>query len=187
VNNGMRGMRTTPSGDKSSGKKNGRTNGGVRRKSRRQVEETGVSQLHTSPQRVLRITCFVPTPSPNQWTFKSWREYHRIKAGWLTRLHHASIRHCGAGLFGAPMPTCSLEIERRGIKLLDEDNLTGGLKPIIDGLVKLGFLADDTPDVIRHTHYHQTRVKTKREQQTLITLRETDGRHSQLKRSSVQA
>lgn len=85
------------------------------------------------------------------------------------------------------MKTCSLEIERRGIKLLDEDNLTGGLKPIIDGLVKLGFLADDTPAVIRHTRYHQTRVKTKREQQTLITLRETDGRHSQLEGSSVQA
>ena len=81
------------------------------------------------------------------------------------------------------MGTCSLEIERFGIKLLDEDNLTGGLKPVIDGLVRLGFVADDTPDVIIQTNYHQTRVPTKPEQRTVITLRELDGRNSQQQNS----
>jgi hypothetical protein len=183
----MRGMRAKTSSNKSSSSKNGKANGGIRRKPRGQAEEVGVSQFHKEPSRVLHITCFIPTPSPNQWTFKSWREYHRIKSGWLKRIHTAAIRHTGAGLFGPPLQTCSLEIERLGIRLLDEDNLTGGLKPIIDGLVKLGFMADDTPDVIIQTRYHQTRVKTKREQQTRITIRETDGQHRELKGSPVQA
>jgi len=178
-------MRTKTSGNQSSGKKIARPSGRVRRQLGRQVEENGISQLHTGPQRVFHITCFVPTPSPNQWTFKSWRAYHRIKTDWLKRLYTAAIRHTGAGLFGPPMQTCSLEIERRGIRTLDEDNLTGGLKPIIDGLVKLGFMADDTPDVIIQTRYHQTRVKTKREQQTLITIRELDGQRSQRESSST--
>jgi hypothetical protein len=183
----MRGMRTKTSGNQSSGKKVAGSSGRVRRQSRRQAEEPGVSQLRTTPSRVLHITCFQPTPSPNQWTFKSWRAYHRIKADWLKRLHAAAIRHTGAGLFGPPMQTCQLEIERRGIRTLDEDNLTGGLKPVIDGLVKLGFMADDTPDVILQTRYHQTRVATKREQRTLITIREADGQRSQLENSSAQA
>ena len=92
----------------------------------------------------------------------------------MSRIHCASIRHCGAGLFGQPMTNASLTIERLGIRELDRDNLVGGMKPIIDNLVKLGFLVDDTPDVIQHMDVYQTHVDAKVAQGTRITIRECD-------------
>ncbi len=177
-------MRKTTSSNQSGRKKVSGPYGRVHRKTRKQPEEIGSSKFDKDGERVLKITCFKPTPSPNEWAFKTWRAYYTIKTGWLKRLHDAAIKHTGAGIFGPPITRCSLEIERRGIRTLDEDNLTGGLKPVIDSLAKLGFLADDTPDVIVHTYYHQTRVPTKGEQRTIITLREMHGRSREQQISS---
>lgn len=39
---------------------------------------------------------------------------------------------------------------------LDHDNLVGGCKPLVDALVKVGLLADDTPALV-HVTYEQER------------------------------
>ncbi len=133
------------------------------------MELIGTSSLKLEP-RLLEITVPYPTNSPNEWVWQSWYVYRDIKKDWLKRLHAASVRHCGRGLFGPPIENASLTIERRGLKELDEDNLKGGVKPVIDSLVQLGFLAEDTPDVIQVMDVFQTHVGTYAEQETRITL-----------------
>lgn len=138
-------------------------------KARQQVEQIGTSRFIRDP-RTLEITVPVPTNSPNEWVWKHWSAYRAIKKDWLKRLHAASIQHCGIGKFGHPVENASLTIERRGVKELDEDNLKGGVKPVIDSLIQLGFLANDTPDVIQVMHVFQSSVDTYNEQETRITV-----------------
>ncbi len=147
----------------------GRGGGKSRKRSSRKVEQIGTSAFQQSP-RTLSITVPVPTNSPNEWVWKHWSKYREIKKGWLDRLYSASIQHCGIGKFGHPVENASLTIERVGIKELDEDNLKGGVKPVIDCLIKLGFLANDTPDVIQVMDVFQTQVGTYAEQATRITI-----------------
>lgn len=165
----MRGMstqkRSYSKGRKKSRSGNRRSSG----KSRGQVEQIGTSSFKLEP-REISITVPVPTNTPNEWVWKHWSAYRDIKKGWLKRLHAASIRHCGRGIFGQPIENASLTIERRGLKELDEDNLKGGVKPVIDSLIQLGFLANDTPDVIQVMDVYQTLVDTRAAQGTRITL-----------------
>ena len=133
------------------------------------MEQIGTASLHLEPRR-LEVTVPYPTNSPNEWVWQSWYVYRDIKKDWLKRLHSACIHHCGIGKFGHPVENASLTIERRGVNELDEDNLKGGVKPVIDSLIQLGFLANDTPDVIQVMDVFQTRVSTFAEQETRITL-----------------
>jgi hypothetical protein len=170
-------LRETPEDDAGAGQAVRGSSGRVRNKSSKKPEEPGSSRLFNRQGiRELEVTILVPSPSPNAWTFKSWREYHKIKKQWLRRIFEASIQH---SQFGDPMEHCHLEVQRFGIRELDHDNLVGGCKPLVDSIVKLRFLADDTPDVIKTSHYQQTRVHKKTEQRTVITLRELDGRTGQ--------
>lgn len=138
-------------------------------KSRGQVEQIGTSTLQFEPRQI-SITVPVPTNSPNEWVWKHWSKYREIKKAWLSRLHAACIHHCGIGKFGHPIENASLTIERLGLRELDEDNLKGGVKPVIDSLIQLGFLANDTPDVIQVMDVYQTNVDTRAAQGTRITL-----------------
>ena len=169
--NAVRGMRKASSGTARGGKGNGGVPSRSGGKSRGQVEQVGTSTLQHEP-REISITIPVPTPSPNEWVRAHWSTYAKIKKTWMSRIHSASIRHCGTGIFGKPIANASLTIERMGCRELDQDNLVGGMKPIIDNLVKLGFLENDTPDVIQHMDVFQTLVRTKAEQGTRITISE---------------
>lgn len=155
------------------GKKRRANNGSSRGEHRGATEKLGFSSLTTSKgSRLFQITCYVPTPSPNEWVRAHWNVYYKIKSAWLRRLHNATIHHWGLGKFGKPIEKVALRIERRGIRKLDDDNVAGGMKPVIDGLVHLGFLSDDTPDVIIKPHYFQTIVSTQSAQRTVITIEE---------------
>lgn len=41
-----------------------------------------------------------------------------------------------------------VEITRHGPRLLDDDNLRGGCKPVLDALRYAGLIADDSPDLV---------------------------------------
>jgi hypothetical protein len=164
-------MSTQKRGHSAGRKKSGAGNRRGSGKSSRTVEQIGTSRLDLEPRR-LEITVTVPTPSPNEWVRAHWSTYAKIKKAWMSRIHAASIRHCGTGLFGKPIAHASLTIERMGVRELDQDNLVGGMKPIIDCLIKLGFLENDTPDVIQQMDVYQTLVGTKAAQGARITIRE---------------
>jgi hypothetical protein len=139
----------------------------------RSDEKIGESSLRKLGEaRLLTITCYATTPSPNQWVFRDWKTYREIKDRWLKRIYAASIHHHGLGKFGKPIEQASLAIGRYGIRRLDGDNLHGGMKPVIDCIVHLGFLVNDTEDVIIKPNYFQEHVPTKAEQRTEIVLKE---------------
>lgn len=57
-----------------------------------------------------------------------------------------AARQAGAGIHGDPMLNPAIvRIVRYGANLLDEDNLRGGMKPVIDALKAVGLIVDDSP------------------------------------------
>jgi hypothetical protein len=122
------------------------------------------------PSRTVKITIGVPSPSANEWTYKHWRAYSRIKKRWLD---HLSIAWLPQRLhLSEPLPRVILAVERASIRLLDEDNLVAGLKPIIDGLRALGIIVDDTPDRFTLGMMVQHKVPHKVEQRTILRIAE---------------
>jgi len=184
----MPGLHRTSQKNYACGKKRKGHGGSRNRKSRsgtrKAVEQIGTATFDKTPRK-LEITVPVPTPSSNQWVWKHWSAYRDIKKDWLKRLHAASVHHCGLGLFGKSIENASLTIERFGLRELDEDNLKGGVKPVIDSLIQLGFLANDTPDVIQHMDVYQTIVDTRAAQGTRITLIEQAGSMKPMRANSL--
>lgn len=62
-----------------------------------------------------------------------------------------------------------LTIERRGRRLLDEDNLAGGCKFVIDAVKKLGYLVDDDPAWLELV-VTQSTIKRADSPHTVLTL-----------------
>ena len=62
-----------------------------------------------------------------------------------------------------------LRIERRSTKLLDKDNLYGGVKHTCDALRYAGLIREDDPESLELT-VTQTKVKTRAEACTVITI-----------------
>jgi hypothetical protein len=168
----MRGMskakRSTNSGRK---KSQGNRSGRVAKHSRR-IERAGTSAWTNAEKRVFKITVHAATPTPNTWVRAHWSKYQTIKKEWLNRIYEATIENYGRGKFGPPVKNASLTVTRKGLKLLDYDNLVGGFKPLIDALTKLGYLEDDTNDVIETLSAKQERVSSRDDVQTEIIIAE---------------
>lgn len=122
------------------------------------------------PSRTIKITIGVPSPSANEWTYKHWRAYSRVKKRWLDLLSQAWLPQ--RLHLSEPLPRVILAVERVSIKLLDEDNLVAGLKPIIDGLRALGIIVDDTADRLTLGVMDQHKVPHKVEQRTILRIAE---------------
>jgi hypothetical protein len=110
-----------------------------------------------------------PSPSQNEFAFSGWRKAHTSKALWKTLI-------CGAeGFLDIPRAhgRRRLTIERHAKGTLDEQNLIGGAKGIIDDLVQLGLLVDDTPALLELGKSVQARLKPgERRPYTLLILEE---------------
>lgn len=92
---------------------------------------------------MIELTIPVPTPSLNRTHGGHWTHYSKVKRAWLEEIFAAKV---AAKVSGDPRyGRSSLTIERYGKRLLDPDNFTGGLKPVIDGLKRNGLILDDTP------------------------------------------
>lgn len=52
-------------------------------------------------------------------------------------------------------PPCRITVKRFSARTLDPDNLVGGLKPMIDALVHIGLLQNDTKLKLRHGEHEQ--------------------------------
>lgn len=87
-------------------------------------------------------------PSPNEWVRHPHgrKVYMGIKAKWK-RAVAGSVYHFGQAQGKRSIKVIRWIKDKRS--LYDEDNLTGGLKPIIDSLVQEGVLQDDTTGLLR--------------------------------------
>lgn len=97
------------------------------------------------------------TPSLNEIVNKRTRwAYRRHRARWLKRLSDAWLQARIAAGRGPepwlrpPKALVRVTVERLTAREnpLDDDNLIGGLKPLLDGLRKLHFIDDDNPRAI---------------------------------------
>lgn len=85
---------------------------------------------------------------------------------------YLEMRHIlGAACWFKPFDQCTLTITRYGSRALDDDNLAGGFKFLIDALVKNNIIADDNPGCIIGKDYRQEKCARKNER-TLIEVEE---------------
>ena len=90
------------------------------------------------------ITIEAATPSPNELNRMHWAERRRLKeaTGWLL----ASALNKQPKIPKATGPR-KLVIERHGRKALDQDNLAGGAKDLIDCIKEQRLIKDDCPSL----------------------------------------
>lgn len=103
-----------------------------------------------------RWTLVIPDyfpPSPNTYIRKHWRVYYRIRKRAGEQLHAACLQDGGIPKFAGQV---GMRIVRRwGLgkkgkpkRAMDRDNLCGACKPLIDAMVKLNIIENDTPDLL---------------------------------------
>lgn len=81
----------------------------------------------------------VASPSLNKYAFAHWRVQYRDKQQWFAQLLVASRKSNATKATGKRR----VVVRRYGRRALDVDNGYGGLKPILDGMRKLGLILDD--------------------------------------------
>lgn len=101
---------------------------------------------------IVEFTIPIATPTLNEWQRMHWQKRRRtnIEMAW-------QIRAALGKWTGDPIKDCSIYIERHGSRLVDWDGVYGGLKPLLDALVKntktnphgLGIIEDDSPNVVK--------------------------------------
>lgn len=106
------------------------------------------------------------SPSQNAFAFSHWRKAKASKDAWKMLIR------CAKGFLEIPKAEGkrTLTIERHSPRELDEPNLIGGAKGIIDNLVQLGLLVDDKPKFL-DLRVKQVKVK-KAGEHTLLILEE---------------
>lgn len=87
------------------------------------------------------------SPSLNAFAYKTFWTERALKKTWVTLLYEQWVLH--ASQRGPVFPLhhghpVSVSVVRYG-RLLDEDNLHGGLKPLWDACRLVGWITDDSP------------------------------------------
>lgn len=94
----------------------------------------------------LALTIVEATPSLNTTTGRGhWTTYTKLKKRWDLLLLEALSREKKMG-FRSPLCRARLQIERVGKKILDRDNLRGGVKPLVDNLRARGLIINDNEE-----------------------------------------
>ena len=83
--------------------------------------------------------------SPNQWTWRPWFVYARIKKTWKKRVMLAFLQNATARRSAPANCFAQVRISCYRHRLLDVDNLYGSVKPLLDGLKVTKLIADDDP------------------------------------------
>lgn len=95
------------------------------------------------------ITLQIPEASPslNEFIKAHWNKYSAMRRHWSMLVLVAKTEAAvGTVVNWTPYPKSRVRIIREGLKLLDEDNLKGGTKPVIDGLRDQRLIIDDSPE-----------------------------------------
>jgi hypothetical protein len=101
------------------------------------------------------ITVRIPGRPPTPNARRHWRTTHRDNAEWRTVARESAI--LGGWDYRGPEPitacTIAIEFVVPDRRRRDLDNLIASTKPLTDGIVASGLLADDSGDVIRSVSY----------------------------------
>ena len=132
------------------------------------------------------ISFTVPGLAPASWSGNSrahWSKRHRDADEYAERVVCAVLEQDG-GPFLIPMteepwPKAHLTLVQRAIRPRDHDNFLASFKPGLDTLTTkgkrpLGIILDDTPECLS-IEVRTERVKHKRDECIVVTLRREDG------------
>lgn len=110
------------------------------------------------------------TPSNNKLVKgrTHWTVYRKMKEDWfyLLKLATQDLEIPPA----ESMERRRISVESRRVSLLDEDNLAGGMKILLDAMVAAGYLFDDGPKFLERDRPVQVQVRKKRDEATVIRL-----------------
>lgn len=119
--------------------------------------------------RCVALCLATTTPSLNQWQrlhYHRRRDLRRAFGKELLVARQASSR--APWLWNAKGPR-RVTIVRYGTRLLDQDNLYGGLKPLVDAMKDVGLIEDDTPELLQ-LQAEQRKVADRRQAGTVIQI-----------------
>lgn len=90
-------------------------------------------------------------------TLNALLRMHRMERhGVMTRIRDATILAVrSAGVPALGRARIALTRYASGNRTPDDDNLRGGCKPVIDGIVRAGVIDDDGPAYVRVTYAHR--------------------------------
>jgi hypothetical protein len=118
---------------------------------RRRAIRMGITPLPPLPPPVSTTAIIVEIPrvpsSPNYLRGKHWRVRHRETQIWKEEVYFA-VRGMRPE---KPYPKAKVTIDRRSLRKLDEDNLYGAIKPVLDALRYSHILLDDSTEHIQLT------------------------------------
>lgn len=101
-----------------------------------------------APRMRYQLSIPETAPSPNCYVRAHWTTYQRIKKHWALLVLEAMQ---ASGKPAAPLQRSRVRIMRYGSRMLDPDNATASMKPLIDGLKANGMIADDSA---KHIELH---------------------------------
>lgn len=89
-------------------------------------------------------------PTGNELHRMHWGERSRSREDWKGRVYYASLERYKRSII-VPMKTASVRFTwaYRIQRKRDIDNIIAGVKPLLDGLVVVGFIPDDDASVVR--------------------------------------
>ena len=124
----------------------------------------------------LRLEVAAAAPSPNELRrrYRHWAAYKRLREDWEQRLFLAvpgRQRRAWLRMVVEKRPRVRVEVTVFRKRPLDPDNLTGSLKPVLDGMKNLGLIVDDSKEWIELGPTKQERARGMREA-TVIELEE---------------
>ena len=100
---------------------------------------------------ILRLS--KPWPSLNEFAYSHWRKRYRYKKRVLAELSEELLLQVRKWNQAGKPYFRLVKLYRVG-RIKDQDNLIGGAKTVLDVLVELGLIEDDSSSTI-HTHYYQ--------------------------------
>ncbi len=112
----------------------------------------------------LQFTVRMPTPSLNETLRWHWATARKHANKWLMAIWAHTNRE-----WLTDDKRRRLTIERRGKRLLDEDNLAGGAKIAIDSIKSIGLIVDDSPKWLE-LHMRQSKLAKGEAPHTIFTL-----------------
>lgn len=117
---------------------------------------------------MIKLTLPIVTESNNKLLRMHWAVRRRLKVGYMDELLVAmnTSNYATRELQAQKKRECHIISYRK--RLLDKDNLYGGIKPLVDCLVEWKLLKDDSPDNVTLI----VKQKKSKHPKTIIILKE---------------
>lgn len=104
----------------------------------------------------------IPSLSQNVYQRMHWSQQKRHKDDLFLLLKSSLQLRGGEKVLPPRFTVVEIQITRYGAKKLDQGNLVGGCKPLLDALKDLGAITDDSPKWLKDTYVNEVDTKHQR-------------------------